>query len=316
MQRLVHMCTKLPKDVVEERLRWVEPIINKEVRLKEVAILFPYGKRTLERWVSQYKRHGRAGLKPLSTKPRSHPNETPIRIKEEIIKLRKDNNKCAIKLNNHFKKLGLTIGTRTIGKIIKSEGLVRKYRTRKLKMKYIKVPLLPGELVEIDIKYVPERIGRKRYYQFTAIDCASRWRYLSIYDDMGNGSAIAFLKELIEVADFRIRAIKTDNGSCFTNRYTGYSKSSDPLNPKLHALDILCQNLNIIHYLIDPGKPAQNGKVERSHRSDQESFYNKQKFATLEELNMKLKLWNMYYNDLEHCGINLMSPNQYLAGFN
>ena len=316
MQRLVHMCTKLSKDIVEERLRWVEPIINKEFKLIEVIKLFPHGKRTLERWVANYKKDGVAGLKPKSTKPRSHPKETAIRIKEEIVSLRKDNNKCAVKLNVALKNRGIKIGTRTIGKILRNKGLVRKYRTRKLKYKYIKVPLTPGDLVEIDIKYVPEKIGQKRYYQFTAIDCASRWRYLKIYDDMSNGSAIAFLEKVIEVADFRIRAIKTDNGACFTNRYTGYSKSRDPLNPKLHALDILCQKLNIIHYLIDPGKPAQNGKVERSHRSDQESFYDNQKFATLEELNLKLKLWNMYYNDLEHCGINLISPNQYLAEFN
>lgn len=316
MRRLVHMCTKLSKTIAEERLKWVLPIVNKELKLVDVVKLFPHGKRTLERWVASYKEDGVNGLVPKSTKPKSHPNETPIRVKEEIIELRKDNNKCAVKLNKNIRKLGKTIGTRTIGKIIQAEGLTRKYRTRKLKYKYIKVPLLPGELVEIDIKYVPEKIGRKRYYQFTAIDCASRWRYLKIYDDMGNGSAIAFLEKVIKVADFRIRAIKTDNGSCFTNRYTGYSKSSDPLNPKLHALDILCQRLNIIHYLIDPGKPAQNGKVERSHRSDQESFYHNQKFATLEELNYKLKLWNMYYNDLEHCGIDLMTPNEYLAEFN
>jgi len=34
------------------------------------------------------------------------------------------------------------------------------------------VPLTPGELVEIDIKYVPNLVKNKRYYQFTAIDCA------------------------------------------------------------------------------------------------------------------------------------------------
>jgi transposase len=316
MGRLVHMCTKLSKTVVEERLRWVLPIVNKELKLVDVAKLFPHGKRTLERWVASYKKDGVNGLQPKSTKPKSHPKETPIRIKEQIIELRKMNNKCAVKLNYNLKKSGIRIGTRTIGKIIKNEGLIKKYRTRKLKYKYIKVPLAPGDLVEIDIKYVPERIGKKRYYQFTAIDCASRWRYLKIYDDMGNGSAIKFLYRVIEKTNFRIRAIKTDNGSCFTNRYTGYSKSADPINPRLHPLDLECQKFNIIHYLIDPGKPAQNGKVERSHRSDQESFYHNQKFATLEELNCKLKLWNMYYNDLEHCGINLMTPNEYLVEFN
>jgi len=51
------MCTKLPKDAIEERLRWVLPIVNKEIKLKDAAILFPQGKRTLERWVSLYKKY-------------------------------------------------------------------------------------------------------------------------------------------------------------------------------------------------------------------------------------------------------------------
>ena len=84
------------------------------------------------------------------------------------------------------------------------------------------------------------------------------------------------------------------------------------MNPKLHSFDIECRKLNIIHYLIDPGKPAQNGKVERSHRSDQESFYEKIKFTSLEELRYQAKLWNMYYNDLKHCGLNGKTPNQVL----
>lgn len=123
---------------------------------------------------------------------------------------------------------------------------------------------------------------------------------------------MAFLEELIRIAPFRIRAIKTDNGSNFTNRYTGYSKSSDPLNPKLHCLDILCQKYNIIHYLIDPGKPAQNGKVERSHRTDQEMFYERNKFKSLRELNWKIRIWNEEYNNLEHCGLNGKTPNEAL----
>ena len=105
-------------------------------------------------------------------------------------------------------------------------------------------------------------------------------------------------------------AIKTDNGSCFTNRYTGYLKSADPINPRVHPFDLICRELNIDHYLIDPGKPAQNGKVERSHRSDQETFYDKVQFNTLGELKLKLRLWNMYYNDLEHCGLGGRTPNQ------
>jgi len=316
MQKLVYMSTKLPKDIVEERYRWIKSIINKELKLVDVSKVFPNGKRTLERWLSNYKKYGMKGLEPKSTRPRSHPNETPIRIKERVIELRNEKKKCALKLNDDLKKENIIMGDRTVGKIIKNEGLARKYRVRKLKYKYIKIPLTPGELIEIDIKYVPKKLNNLKYYQFTAIDCSSRWRYLKIYGNMGNKDALDFLNEVINIAPFTIRAIKTDNGSCFTNRYTGYQKSTDPLNPKLHAFDLKCQKLNILHYLIDPGKPAQNGKVERSHRSDQDSFYDQVSFNSLEELNYKLKLWNMHYNDLQHCALKLLTPNQYLAKFN
>jgi len=62
------------------------------------------------------------------------------------------------------------------------------------------------------------------------------------------------------------------------------------MNPRLHALDVLCQKYNIIHYLIDPGKPAQNGKVERSHRTDQEMFYERNTFKNLNELKQKIHI--------------------------
>lgn len=304
------MCTKLPTNPLEERLRWVLPIVRKEVRLKDVAQVFSSSQRTLERWVADYKLNGEKGLKPKSTRPLSQPNETPIRIKERVIELRHKNKLCAQKLWYKLQKENVDINVRTIGKIIKSEGLVRKYRIRKLQYKYIKPTLLPGDLIEIDIKYVPGRIRGKRYYQYTAIDCSSRWRYLKIYDQMTNEYSISFLEELIKIAPFKIKAIKTDNGACFTNRYSGYLKSRDPFNPKLHSLDTYCAGLDIPHYLIDPGKPAQNGRVERSHRTDQEMFYDRNEFRTMLGLKKKIRQWNFYYNNLEHCALNGKTPNE------
>lgn len=302
----------MPKTIKEERLRWVLPIYNKEIKIVDAAKVCPHSQRTLERWLASYKKEGAVCLEPKSTKPKTNPKETPIRIKERVIELRRETKLCAEKLKWKLEKEGIALHKNTIHKIIKQEGLTRKYRVRKLKYKYIKVPLNKGELVEIDVKYVPDLIGNKQYYQFTAIDCASRWRYLKIYDDYSNFNSIKFLEELIKIAPFRVRAIKTDNGSNFTNRYIGYLKSSDPLNPRLHGFDILCQRFNIIHYLIDPGKPQQNGKVERSHRTDQEMFYERNKFKTLEVLETKIKLWNKEYNNLEHCSLNGKTPNEML----
>ncbi|MFH1559762.1 MAG: leucine zipper domain-containing protein, partial [Patescibacteria group bacterium] len=141
--------------------------MNKEITIKQMIMVCPFSERSLKYWLSSYKKHGMRGLANKSTKPRSHPHETPIRKKERIIEMRNKTNLCAKKLNYKLKKEGIRIGTRTVGKIIKQEGLVRKYRTRKLKYKYVKVPLSPGELVEIDIKYVPKRVKNRRYYQFT-----------------------------------------------------------------------------------------------------------------------------------------------------
>jgi len=312
MRKSLTMCTKLPKNALEERLKWVLPIVNKEVRLIAASKMFDGSKRTLERWVSMYKKKGLSGLKPQSTKPKTQPHETAIRVKERIIELRKETQLCAKKLNYKLKKEGIIIHDRTIGKIIKKEGVVRKYRTRKLKYRYVKIPLTPGELVEIDVKFVPKKLANTRYYQFTAIDCASRWRYLKIYSEIDNKSALDFFKEVIKISPFKIKAIKTDNGSCFINRYIGYLKSRDPINPRLHSLDLECQKLNIIHYLIDPGKPAQNGKVERSHRTDQEMFYDRCSYKTVLGLKYKIKLWNMYYNNLEHCALDGKTPNEAL----
>ena len=302
----------MPKTIKEERLRWILPIASKEIKLIDAAKVCPHSQRSLERWLAAYKKYSEQGLEPKSTRPKTNPKETPIRIKERVIELRKETKICAFKLKWRLEKEGIALHKNTIQKIIKKEGLVRKYRIRKLKYKYIKVPLGKGELVEIDVKYVPDFVENKRYYQFTAIDCASRWRYLQIYDNYSNSDSIYSLQELIKVAPFRIRAIKTDNGSNFTNRYTGYLKSSDPMNPRLHDFDILCQRLNIIHYLIDPGKPAQNGKVERSHREDQEKFYERNKFRNLRELETKIKIWNEEYNNLEHCSLNGKTPNEML----
>jgi transposase InsO family protein len=306
------MTIRMPQTILEERLRWVLPIVNKDIKLIDAAKVCPHGTRTLERWVAAYRQSGAAGLEPKSTRPKTNPKETPIRIKEQIIELRKQDQDSALTLKYQAAKLGIRIHERTIGKFIKAEGLTRKYRIRKVATKYVKALLKPGDLVEIDIKYVPGRLEDKRYYQFTAIDCASRWRYLAIYEDIGNGSAIAFLTEVMERAPFVIRAIKTDNGSCFTNRYTGYQKSADPLHPRLHPLDLFCQDRGIEHYLIDPGKPAQNGTVERSHRTDQEHFYDRVRFRSLEELKLKLRLWNMHYNDREHIGLGGKTPNEVL----
>ena len=301
--------------IKEERLRWVLPIYRKEIKLVDMAKVCPHSKRSLERWLHILKTKGVGALEPKSTEPKTHPQETEIRIKERIIEIRRQTKKCALKIHWQLQKEGIVIHERTIGKILKKENMVRKYHVRKTKYKYIKAERTPGELVEIDVKYVPGHIAGERYFQYTAIDTASRWRHLAVYDEQTSYHSVLFLEEVIEKFEYKIQAIKTDNGQIFTNYYLGTNKRSDMTVKTLHGLDIFCREHNIIHYLIDPGKPAQNGTVERSHRSDQESFYNQNTFKSFSDLQKKIKLWNEYYNNLEHCGLNGKSPNEFLSDY-
>ena len=303
----------MSKTIKEERLRWVLPIANKDIALVDAARVCPYGKRTLERWVALY-RTGKT-LEPHSTEPKRYRNETPIRIKEEVVALRKKTKLCAQKLHWRLKKRGTMIPVRTIGKILKAEGLVRKYRVKKVKYKYLRAVRKPGELIEIDVKHVPGPIQGRKYYQYTAIDTASRWRHLAVFDEETTHHSILFLREVIGLFPYRILAVKTDNHSTFTNYYLGTNKRSDVTVKTLHALDRFCAMNGIIHYLIDPGKPAQNGTIERSHREDEEKFYQHRRFKDYKDLRKKIKRWNMYYNDLEHCGLEGKTPNVFLKDY-
>jgi len=193
------MAVKMAKNIVEERLRWVLPIFNNEVKLVDVVKVCPHSQRSLERWVASYRESGEIGLEAKSTRPKTNPNETPIWVKEKIIDLRNENRKCALKLKWDLEKENILIHERTIGKIIKVEGLTRRYRIRKIEYKYVKALLRQGELIEIDVKYVPKKLGNRRYFQYTAIDVASRWRHLVVCDEQSNFNAVDFLKTVIDI---------------------------------------------------------------------------------------------------------------------
>jgi len=46
----------MPKTIKEERLRWILPIYNKEIKLKDAAKVCPYSQRSLERRLALLKK--------------------------------------------------------------------------------------------------------------------------------------------------------------------------------------------------------------------------------------------------------------------
>jgi transposase InsO family protein len=133
----------------------------------------------------------------------------------------------------------------------------------------------------VDVKYVPKNclvgeLAGGRLYQYTAIDECTRWRYTEIFDEHSTYSSVEFVKHLVQRFPLEILCIQTDNGAEFTSRYTGANHPS--------AFEAHLAEQGIRHKLIAPATPRHNGKVERSHRTDQERFYNDNKFFSLHYL--------------------------------
>ena len=115
-----------------------------------------------------------------------------------------------------------------------------------------------------------------RFYQYTCIDEASRERFLYWYDEHTPANTIDFIKRCIDYYKYKPEEIQTDNGTEFT-----YNKERIKV---LHPMDEFCINNNIYHHRIRPRTPKHNGKVERSHRNDNERFYSFLSFYSLEDL--------------------------------
>ena len=151
-------------------------------------------------------------------------------------------------------------------------GFRKKTKSTKKKSKHIgryDTPEQLGEKWQMDVKYVPNvcysgKDGRK-FYQYTVIEEASRKRFIYAYEEQSSFSTVDFFKRAIGFFDYAPNILQTDNGAEFTH----LSKTN-----RIHPLDVFCSRYRIQHKLIRPRTPWHNGKVEKSHRNDQERFYN------------------------------------------
>ena len=70
------------------------------------------------------------------------------------------------------------------------------------------------------------------------------------------------------------------------------------------------EELGIRHKLIKPYTPRHNGKVERSHRKDQERFYYQKVFCSFEDLVNRAKYWVKEYNNFPMRPLKWLSPRE------
>jgi len=164
-------------------------------------------------------------------------------------------------------------------------------------------PVKTGVKWQMDVKHVPRACyagsDGQKFYQYTMIDEASRERFIYPYPETGSYYTVKFVKRAAEYFGYLPLEIQTDNGAEFTNTVrTG----------RVHALDRLCSELGITHKLIRPRTPWHNGKVERSHRNDQERFYNHLRFYSYDDLKLQMKRYLYRSNRIPMAVLGWKSP--------
>lgn len=265
-------------------------------------------KASLMRWNKQYD-GTRTSLEAKSHRPKSpHPNahteqelkwikdyhrrNPNISICELYGKLRSDKgySRHPGSLYRVFCRLGYRKTTESTKEKSKHNG---KYDT----------PTELGIKWQMDVKYVPTACytgtDGDKFYQYTMLDEASRERFIYPYKEQSSYSTIDFVKRAILYFGYAPTTIQTDNGQEFTH----FKKTK-----MVHPLDLFCNEYHIQHKLIRPRTPWHNGKVERSHRNDQERFYNHLKFYSYEDLLIQMKRYMNRSNRIPMQVLGWQSP--------
>jgi len=123
-------------------------------------------------------------------------------------------------------------------------------------------------------------------------------RLAKTYEELCPANSVDFARRMLEVFPFPIEEVQTDHGMEFTYIFMPHVK-------KPHPFEEFLEENGIRHKLIPIATPKQNGKVERSHRTDDEEFCNQREFRKVEKRRKELVRHLDYYNNRR--------PNQALA---
>ena len=234
--------------------------------------------RAIRRWRKRWRRGGVEGLVP------SYPRHRPRRVTPATIELirqaRLELGYGASRTRLWLQRVhGARLAMGTIQRVFRDVGLPRLRRTRKREPRQMKLfeKAEPGESIQVDVKYV--KIAGRWAFQYTALDDCTRFRVLRLYRRLHHGSSLAFLAELRRAFPFAIKRVQCDHGQEFS-----------------FAFVLAVEAAGIRHRYIRPRRPQQNGKVERSHRIDQEEFWGRHRFETFEAAALALRGWETRYN--------------------
>ncbi len=248
--------------IMQERLQFVAAYLDGVATMTELAADYGISRETGYTWVRRYTAEGPAGLHDRSRRPHCHPNAISPAVIDALVAARRRHPTWGPKkLLTHDWLLAERPARSTASVILKRAGLVERRRHRRRPGHPGRPPSViaaPNVLWTIDFKGQFRTTDHQWCYPLTVIDSCSR--YLLACHGLASTSTAGARRVLARV--FREYGlpdrIRSDNGVPFATAWAA---------ARLSRLAIWWIHLGIIPELIEPGRPAQNGRHERFHRT-------------------------------------------------
>lgn len=305
-------------NTVTQKMKFRQSLIKyaEKYGVTKAAIKYNVNRQYIYRWMKRYDGTLQS-LADRSHRSDHHPNEHT----EEEIKLIKNMRRR----NPHAGLVVFWVKLRLRGYKRSITGLYRMLRKlgepRQIPQnpKYIPKPyekmLYPNQRVQVDVKVVPTAciVGNakgEKFYQYTAIDEYSRFRYIEAFKEQSTYSSKVFLEHMLKAFPFNVECVQTDNGFEFTKKFGGSKKPKD-----MTLFEASLKEKGIRHKLIKPYTPRHNGKVERSHRKDNEYFYATHSFYSFQDYEKQLAVHSRKYNNFPMRPLKWKSPREVLSHF-
>jgi len=245
------------------------------------------------KWLARYKEHGPSGLEDRSPVARSCPHKTADAVADRVVAERKEHpfdgpKKLRQRLLDKG-EVGVPAAS-TIGEILDARGLIRPRRRR------LRVPPSPNQLDPcaepndvwcIDFKGYFTLGDKTRCDPLTLTDAASR--YLLKCEAVTATTEVPVGAELDKAfREFGLpHKIRSDNGPPFATKALG----------GLSRLSVGWIQLGILPERIEPGKPQQNGRHERMHKTLKQHTATPPK-ATMADQQRAFDLFRRDYNEV------------------
>lgn len=255
--------------VMDERVKFIADCLSGESSMAEACRRHGVSRETGYKWLARYRESGPDGLQDRSRAPCTHPNAVGAEMEKAVLALKRKHmlwgpRKIRDALVREEPQLAWPAAS-TIGGILERNGLVVKRRRRRHATPS-SAPLAhcgaPNDVWCVDFKGWFRTGDWARCDPLTITDGATR--YLVRCVGMGGGTDFAKVRPLFEAA-FREyglpRAIRSDNGPPFAT--TGLAG--------LSRLSVWWIRLGIRPERIRPGRPQENGRHERMHRTLKEA---------------------------------------------